>query len=61
MAKVIKGSKDRKAYQVIKGPSDTRQIRCPKCKETASQTPDGKGGFLCTCPGCGAKFSFAKM
>lgn len=58
MDKVIKGTKDLHNYKVVKGPQDARQIRCPGCKELASQVPDGKGGTICQCSGCGKKFKF---
>lgn len=61
MDKVIKGTKDRKQYQIIKGTPDQRELRCPKCKNVATQVPDGKGGFVCTCPSCGTKFKFQKL
>jgi hypothetical protein len=63
MAKVIKGTKDRKSYKVIKGPADTRQVRCTnqKCKNMAQQVPDGKGGTIYKCLVCGTKFSFTSM
>lgn len=60
--KVIKGTSDRKNFQVIKGSSDTREIRCTSCKGgVAKQVPDGKGGFICQCGTCGAKFKFTKL
>lgn len=63
MPKVIKGSKDARAYKVIKGPEDTRQIRCTnqKCKNLARQVPDGKGGHVYQCDACGTKFLFSSM
>lgn len=59
--KVIKGTKDRRNYQVIRGTSDQREIRCTKCKGVATQVPDGKGGFLCRCKTCGAQFKFTSL
>ncbi len=59
MAKVIKGTKDRKEFRVIKGSKDTRQVRC-KCGGLAIQVPDGKGGFVYSCQ-CGRKFSFSPL
>lgn len=61
--KVIKGTKDQKVFKVIKGQSDTRQIRCTnqKCKNLARQVPDGKGGHVYKCEACGTKFSFSGM
>lgn len=61
--KVIKGTKDRKNYEVIKGSSDTREIRCtnPKCKNVAKQVPDGKGGFKYQCLSCHSVFTFSKI
>lgn len=61
MDKTIKGTKDRKRFQVIKGSSDTREIRCNKCRGVAKQVPDGKGGFVCKCQICGTSFTFARM
>jgi DNA-directed RNA polymerase subunit RPC12/RpoP len=61
MDKVIKGTKDLKNYQIIKGTPDQREIRCTNCKNVATQVPDGKGGFVCTCPNCGAKFTFKRI
>ena len=63
MAKVIKGTKDLKRYQVLKGPSDTRQIRCTnqKCRNLAVQVPDGKGGFIYQCSTCKAKFKHTAL
>ena len=60
MSKVVKGTKDKKKYQVLKGPSDTRQLRCTKqtCKNLVVQVPDGKGGFVYECPVCKARYSF---
>lgn len=62
MAKVIKGTKDRK-YQVIKGSSDQREIRCTngKCRNVARQVPNGKGGTTYKCGTCGFQFSFTKI
>lgn len=61
--KVVNGTKDRKKFQVIKGQTDTRQLRCTnqKCKNLAIQVPDGKGGFICQCTSCGLKFKFAQL
>ncbi len=56
MAKVIKGTKDLRGYQVIKGASDARQIRCGRWKGLAVPVPDGAGGFLYRCSGCGARY-----
>lgn len=63
MAKVIKGTQDRKRYQTIKGSSDVRELRCtnPKCKNVAKQVPDGKGGVMYQCSSCGNRFNFATM
>jgi len=59
--KVIKGTKDKRQYEIIKGTKDQREIRCPKCRNVATQTPDGKGGTICACPNCGSKFSFRRL
>ncbi len=61
--KIIKGTKDFKHYQVLKGSPDTREIRCinPKCRNVAGQVPDGKGGFKYKCLACGSVFSFTKI
>jgi len=61
MSQVIKGTRDRKKYQVVKGQTDARQVRCTKCKELASQVPDGKGGFVYKCPSCGTQFTFTQI
>lgn len=63
LKKTITGSRDAKRFQVIKGSSDTREIRCikPRCKNVARQVADGKGGFICQCLTCGAKFTFSKI
>jgi hypothetical protein len=63
MAKVIKGTKDRKRFQVLKGQADTRQIRCTnqKCRNIAVQVPDSKGGFVYRCQTCGREFSFMQL
>ncbi len=70
MTKVIKGTKDAakkdvaykkaKDFRVVKGPKDVRQVRCPGCKELASQVPDGKGGNIYQCT-CGRRFAFKPM
>ena len=59
--KVIKGTKDRKQFQVVRGAQDTRAIRCKKCGNVATQVPDGKGGVLYQCNTCQAKFNFTKL
>lgn len=59
--KVITGTKDLKNYQVLKGQSDTRQIRCPTCHELAVQVPDGKGEFVYECAGCRRRFSHTRI
>ncbi len=61
--KIISGTKDRKQFQVIKGAKDTRAIRCtdPKCRNVATQVPDGKGGFQCKCTVCSRVFKFTRM
>ncbi len=61
MDKIVKGTKDRKRYEIIKGSPDQREIRCTKCKGVATQAPDGKGGFICSCTSCGTKFRFQKL
>lgn len=60
MDKVIKGTKDLR-YQVIKGTSDQRELRCPKCRNVATQVPDGRGGIICKCGKCGAQFKSQKI
>ncbi len=59
--KVIKGTKDRKQFQIVKGVGDTRAIRCKKCGNVASQAPDGKGGMVYKCTTCAATFQFVKL
>ncbi len=61
MDKVIKGTKDNKQYQIIKGTSDQRELRCPKCRNVATQVPNGNGGFICKCSVCRAEFKFQKL
>lgn len=61
MPPVIKGTKDLKNYQVVRGPQDTRQVRCTKCKELASQVPDGKGGFVYECASCKTRFKMTQI
>jgi hypothetical protein len=55
---VIEGTKSHKERQaqVVSGSKDPRQIRCPKCRNLAVATPDGKGGTVTACGYCGAKF-----
>jgi hypothetical protein len=61
--KVLRGTKDRKTFQVIKGSSDTREIRCTdqKCKNVAKQVPDGKGGTKYQCLSCGTVFTHTRI
>lgn len=61
MQKVIKGTRDLRNYQIIKGTSDQRELRCPKCKGVATQVPDGKGGTICQCKVCKARFKFSSL
>jgi hypothetical protein len=61
MNKVIKGTKDKKRYEIIKGSPDQREIRCTKCRSIATQVPDGKGGFICRCTSCGSTFRFKRL
>lgn len=63
MARVIKGTKDLKNYQVLKGSSDIREIRCTnqKCRNVACKVPDGKGGSKYKCLACGTVFSFTQI
>lgn len=61
--KVVKGTKDRKGFQVVKGANDTRALRCknPKCGNVAVQVPDGKGGHTYRCQTCGSNFKFTQF
>lgn len=61
--KVITGTKDKKRFEVVKGDSDTRAIRCPdaKCRNVARQVPDGKGGFKYQCGTCQKVFTFTRI
>ena len=59
--KVIKGTKDKKQYQVVKGTKDQRELRCLKCRNVATQIPDGRGGTICRCQTCGAQFRFQRL
>jgi hypothetical protein len=61
MSKIIKGSKDQRRYDVLKGPKDTRQMRCRKCHGLAIQQPDGKGGYIYICSGCGTPYRFTTI
>ncbi len=56
MAKTITGTRDKKRFQVVKGQSDTREIRCTVCKNVAKQVPDGKGGSVYKCSTCNTTF-----
>jgi hypothetical protein len=59
--KVISGTKGVR-MQVKKGQADVRQTRCTKCRMgLATQVPDGKGGFVYQCPGCGYTFKHTTM
>lgn len=61
--KVISGTGQVRTFKVIKGSSDTREMRCtnPKCGNVALQVPDGKGGTIYKCITCGTKYSFDKF
>lgn len=52
---------NKKQYQIIKGTPDQRELRCPKCKNVATQVPDGKGGFICKCQTCGTQLTSKKI
>lgn len=65
MSNVIRGTKDRKNFQVVTGTKDaanfptageTRKMRCKKCGELAVQMPDGKGGLHLQCPNCNSVY-----
>ena len=65
MSNVIRGTKDRRKFQVVTGTKDasnfptageTRKMRCKKCGELAVQMTDGKGGFQTQCPNCGSVY-----
>lgn len=56
--KVLKGTKDARAFQVVKGPRDTRQVRCKNCGGLASQVPNGSGGTVHRCIQCGIEYKF---
>lgn len=60
---VVTGTRDKKRFQVIKGSSDTREIRCTltTCKNVAKQVPDGKGGFIYKCGSCGTTFKHTRI
>lgn len=62
MAKTIRGTKDLKRAQpsnaqVVRGAKDPRQFRCPRCKNLATNEPDGKGGTKLRCTFCGRSFA----
>jgi hypothetical protein len=59
--KVITGTKDKQRFEVRKGSTDIREIRCPKCKNVARHVPDGRGGKVCKCLSCGQQFNFLKL
>lgn len=63
MAKVISGTKDAKQeITVLKAVgNNVKKIRCPRCKQQAHPSPDGRGGSLLRCPGCGNKFTMQSM
>lgn len=63
MAKVIKGTKAiRQQTTILKAVgNNVQKIRCPKCKQQAHPAPDGKGGSLLRCPGCGNRFTMQTM
>jgi len=60
--KVISGTKDAKQVTVLKAVGNNIQkVRCPLCKQLAHPVPDGKGGSLLRCSGCGNKFTMQSM
>lgn len=36
--------------------NNIEKIRCPNCKQQAHPVPDGRGGKILRCSGCGNKF-----
>ena len=57
--KIVTGTKQ---YNIIKAVgNNVKKIRCPNCKQQAHPAPDGKGGSLLRCPGCGNKFTMQTM
>lgn len=61
--RVISGTKAFKANATILKAvgNNVKKIRCPKCKQQAHPKPDGKGGQMLACPGCGMKFVSVSM
>jgi len=41
--------------KVVQG--NPEKLRCPRCKNEARLLPDGRGGKIYQCVGCGRKFS----
>lgn len=63
MAKVITSTKDAKRQvTVLKAVGgNIKKIRCPNCKQQAHPVPDGKGGQVLSCSGCGNRFTMQTM
>jgi len=61
--RVINGTKAAKQnVTVLKAVGNNiKKIRCPKCKQQAHPAPNGKGGSLLKCPGCGLSFTMQAM
>jgi hypothetical protein len=58
----ISGTKDLRKREVIAGPRpDGSQLRCGSCKGIAVQVPDGKGGVVFRCTGCGTKYTSSRI
>lgn len=61
--RVIAGTKDAKReVTILKAVGNNiKKIRCPRCKQQAHPAPDGKGGSLLRCSGCGNRFTMQAM
>lgn len=52
MAKIIRGTRDRKGNVVLRGgQGGLRKLRCQSCHGTATEqiTPDGRVAYVCAC------------
>lgn len=63
MKKVMEGTQDIKAKQpqVTKSTFGARKVRCQKCQGLAVPTPDGKGGYMLKCMGCGTTYLSTRL
>ena len=61
MAKTIEGTKARRTTQVVKGQTNTRQMRCKRCNNLTQEVSDGKGGLKTKCPQCGVEYKVTSI